>query len=113
MYLVSLMAITLVFALFIGFALENEMGPYGVEANTIFWSVKIISHLLLVAVSIYVITRKEITSNHVVLTIMTMVYQIVPLIFRLMIGGKDNPNYFLAGIVGLLRHFICWWYFLT
>ena len=100
-YVVVLMVVTLIFALFIGYGLENEMGPRGLEANIIFWTVKIISHLLLVVVSIYVLMKKEVTSNDVVLTFMTITFQVIPLIFRLIIGDKTNPNYFLAGVVGL------------
>ncbi|MGI6359740.1 MAG: hypothetical protein ACOX02_01695 [Acholeplasmatales bacterium] len=100
-YLVSLMMITLIFAFFIGYSLENEMGPHGIEANIIFWTIKIIAHLLLVAVSIYLFIKKEVTSNDVVLTVMTIVFQVVPLISRLIISNETNPNYFLVGIVGL------------
>ncbi|MGI6359739.1 MAG: hypothetical protein ACOX02_01690 [Acholeplasmatales bacterium] len=100
-YLVVVMGITLLFSIFIWLALDGSL-PIEVErAWTLYIIAKGVSLALLVWISIYVLLKKEFSNNDVVLALITVVFQITPLLLRLVLKGND-PKYSLAAVISFL-----------
>ncbi len=100
-YLVVVMAITFLFSIFLWLILDGSMPIAEPRAWNVYIIALAVSLALLVGVSIYVLLKKEFSNNDVVLVLITVVFQVVPLLLRLVLEG-DHPNYTLAAIISFL-----------
>ena len=95
------MAFTFLFSIFLWLTLDGIMSIEEPRAWNVYVVAKGVSLLLLVGISIYVLLKEEFSNNDVVLALMTVVFQIVPLLLRYVLKG-GNPLYSLAAIISFL-----------
>ncbi len=100
-YLVVVMVLTLLFSVFLWTTFDGTLPIENERAWNLYFIAKLVSLALLVGVSIYVLVKKEFYNNDVVLALITVVFQITPLLLRLVLKGND-PKFSLALVISFL-----------
>lgn len=100
-YLVIIMAITLIFSVILWTMFDGILPIENQRAWNLYLIAKLVSLALLVGISVYLLLKKEFFQNDVVLTLITVVFQLVPVLLRLALKG-DSPKYALAAIISFL-----------
>lgn len=100
-YLIIIMVLVGIASVIIAMGLGSEMQIQVERAHVLYLVAKGISLLLIVGVAVYLLIKKGDYGNQTVLVLTTILFQLVPLLLRLVLKG-DNPNYFWALVISSL-----------
>ena len=99
-YLIVVMALVAIFSLTLGFVFDQNAGLVveNQRALTLLYVAKGFSVALIIMVSIYILIKKSNYGNVTLLSIATIIFQLVPLLLRLVLRG-DNPSFIWALVI--------------